>query len=556
MPHSLRTGVERALELTRAAMTNELRRLVRARKLAVVGRVRGETTEGSLLLIPHWMIDHRDALRPSTPLTWLEYVISGIEDLLKGRSLDVGKSLAFSTEELRAHLRMDCPDGSTQSLALFGQCLDKPMTVTYALQRLSAGSSPFVQSLPDRRSVWCRVSDIPAIEDSQLLFAKDADRIIEAARRSVSNSEMLTFTLADITRELSLDASLVPVGRQKANQILSELAKEQIDHGNRRRVVRRAQLVRRVGSIANTAIYWVQRKDATNDFTAARQSFMITSLRGAVESHQFERRIADLEIDCSPAILEGRVRGIMRDLGQMRALLAVIPDSEQTECVRDHISEFEQRVDGWARFRLTEWRTTLKDVVDMPGMQPMALQALVAPFSATVAKMSSAQQVTRHFAKAIDRVKNASFVGRRSGSFLESAEYLFDAFSARQYVAEQWGGPYCRLMASKAGTEVGDLRDWRYVVEGLQTEDSSQRMRVIAGLAFLGAIEAAPELELRAINDVDEGVRVSALWALGFLTGQASAEVVRDAGVRDPSSTVQRKARNFEKVGDLWWWRA
>ena len=93
------------------------------------------------------------------------------------------------------------------------------------------------------------------------------------------------------------------------------------------------------------------------------------------------------------------------------------------------------------------------------------------------------------------------------------------------YAARKWGGIECCVQATLAGSNLGLLRDVRFVSSGISSKDYNERLIAVACLAFLQAEGTADRLAEICLNDPDAGVRESALWAFGFVGGSISEMV-------------------------------
>jgi hypothetical protein len=88
------------------------------------------------------------------------------------------------------------------------------------------------------------------------------------------------------------------------------------------------------------------------------------------------------------------------------------------------------------------------------------------------------------------------------------------------------GGLECNFQARLASSELGWLRDVRFVFPALCAKEVETRLAAVACLAFLWSEEGNKYLRRMAVEDVEPGVRQSALWAYGFANGIDAAELV------------------------------
>lgn len=122
-----------------------------------------------------------------------------------------------------------------------------------------------------------------------------------------------------------------------------------------------------------------------------------------------------------------------------------------------------------------------------------------------------------------------------------AAQYLYDKTDALIYIAKEWGGTESRFQANLAANELGLLRDSAFVLSDLDNDDFNVRLSAVACLAFLQSKKNNETLRNAATNDIDIGVRQSALWAYGFAGGENSINFIEERSLRDEDPRV----RNF-----------
>src|SRR5205085_7303454 len=101
----------------------------------------------------------------------------------------------------------------------------------------------------------------------------------------------------------------------------------------------------------------------------------------------------------------------------------------------------------------------------------------------------------------IRRVPNPGFRSRFNQKPDEAAEYLFDRTDALLYAAQKWGGYECCFQSALAASNLGLLRDARFVFPLLSMKPFDDRLTGVACLAFLQTEESIERLKDAAVGD-------------------------------------------------------
>src|SRR5205085_6814167 len=118
------------------------------------------------------------------------------------------------------------------------------------------------------------------------------------------------------------------------------------------------------------------------------------------------------------------------------------------------------------------------------------------------------------------------------------------------YIAKQWGGHECCLQAMIACSELGLLRDPRFIFPALESSSFEVRLAGVACLAFLSSDEGNELLKQVAIDDPDSGVRQSAIWAYGFVEGKEALELMSSRAAEDAHPHVRSFAKQMLEPND------
>lgn len=540
--------------LTKTNVTHDIQNLTAHKLVVVIGTVRGENN-GSNLVVPANFVGDGTSWRPTEPVTWLDYVVDGMDRMLAAADRDT-----FTARELRAFLAEDIVARRAANrptpVGLLGA-----LRFRATLSALASSSDPVVAPVSGRLAVWRRLtlSAGSGIETASPQYATDTDRIMEAARRVTVETGRPVVTVHDIRQALDADPSLTLSNGKELHAALTDLAKERIAVGTGRSAARRVQRVRRVGVMDGNTAYWVATgTDDDARWHAAQQFVASHGVFEAVTGGAFIERIARLKTVVSPVIATGRARHILRELTDLQARVQALPATIPGRA--EYAAQLEQHtaaVRGWLKFRSAQVPGMPSDIhLGAPGLTANALRDLFAPVNTRTAAMHGTKTIVPHYSRLVRRFPNPQFKGRLSGDPATAALFLFDRVDAIGYAARQWGGAKCQLHALWAVEELGELRDARYALVALASESSAVRQRVIGTLALLAPPDAADTLLHHLRNDIDAGVRECALWALGLVMGEAATAVLTEVVTHDPDANVRRTARAYLTLGDSWWWRA
>ncbi len=499
---------------------------------------------GQCLMLPAFLAADPRTWMPRSPLTLRAYVQSIIDHLAESQG-------SFTTAQVRAAILADVENGTPVAVSRWQMNLNHPMAVVSQLQRASAGRDAYIVKVSGARAAWRRTSDASVTDR----FALDTDRVVEAARRSVSRSGRSSFTYTEVDTEISLDFALEPTGKSTARQVLSELAKERLDDGEGGRKLRRRQHVVRLGALADIAHYWVDQGPGGPSLDQAKLCFANESVLSEIQMANVPARTRKLDACQSSVLRDQRAHALLSESSALlKKALRLGEDARSNECVVALLGANERLASG-LRFR--RGGEPAEGVGSDYLMEPLAVRDLIGPFSTAAARMTTSQQIVRHFFRCIRRVRNPHFENRRALHHRNAAQFLFDGVSARLYLANQWGGATARLMAGYAEAELGDCRSAPSVLRALSTAQPELKVRVIAAAAFLGSASLAESVGDIALNHVDAGCRVAALWASGvLLDDERSGSLVSNCLLQDSSPIVKRFAREFLTNGVGWAWKS
>ncbi len=556
---------------TRIMLTRGLASLVNTKALVVVGKVAGGAGEagGRNLMLPADMVD-TVARTPETPLTWYDYVAQVFRRLW-GARIEKAQSegtcpAAISTCDVRAALANDRAENGVPVLTTrWGIVLDNPQVVVNALAVLARGRSPHIKSVLGRRALWLPIDCDARIVIDDLASAKNIDRAVEATRRAMRRLGQPAVTAEHVAAECDLDTTLRVTGKETMARVLSEAARAQVEGAAGKRVPRRVRYLVRVGRPGGAAYYTAPRAERFDDDVRRATTFVTSHgvIERAMEMNLMSEFVAASKAR-SPLLALGRMRlivsradGVTSELMEARASATPEQSTFISECDELLALTGKVRADalGWERFHASAPETPEGVRSNGLTLSTAELRELFAPFSPMVRNLKHTSELVPRFARLIRRVKNPGFAGRQQQDKRLATEWWFDRTDALLYAAKQWGGIRVRLNAILAETELGQLRDARYVLESLKSNMPEVRLRAIGALAFLQPANCGELIAEHARNDVDPGVRETALWAAGFVAWPGAHDLLVDAEKHDELPRVRAAARMMFAAGDAWWWK-
>lgn len=129
--------------------------------------------------------------------------------------------------------------------------------------------------------------------------------------------------------------------------------------------------------------------------------------------------------------------------------------------------------------------------------------------------------------------------------------------AALQCLAETYGGARCRIVAGVCKSELGALRDTRFLAPALRAKRSADRLRAVECSAFLQG-NLVPRLHSIALTDPEPGIRAVAAWAYGFAGGPESRGLLDTLLNRAETPWVKdfaKKALRATQQNSFGWWR-
>lgn len=211
----------------------------------------------------------------------------------------------------------------------------------------------------------------------------------------------------------------------------------------------------------------------------------------------------------------------------LRKTVVDSPTHSEADSIREAVADIPEATSRWLVDSDINHLDIPRDVsLALPGWTAAELLEIFKPLHPAAKKMKSPNQLTSLISKKIKRFPNPDFESRFSNMPHKASEYLGDCTDALLFAAMRWGGHECRMQAMMARSEIGPLRDPRFVYPALRSAMFEERLRGVAGLAFPWSNCGRELLRDLALNDTEPAVRLSALWAYGFAGAEDAEELL------------------------------
>lgn len=518
-------GLQDEVNIEPELITRDMLNLSRTGELTIVGTVRGDE-KGINLYLPSDL--DPDSYMPTGPLTWLEEVAQAFTELWEeelNRATGEGRRpRPISIDQVRS--RMAASPNPHPNLSIL--CY-----LPNALMQLAETDDALIRKVerPGKRSLmWAPVDLKDGALDLGDAYASDAERVAGAVERAYGRLKRPA-TVRDVRDEIEMDPALAPAGKLQLRSILSDISKETIDAGDggrRPRVTRRCIYVGKVDG-ASYYCHNVEEAEAARAYVRFRQIEHRWS-----ESESMREPTAYMR-NSLPSVAVGRAMLIKTEAETLtntidEFLRETVVDSathHEADSIREMVAGILETASRWLANSDIDYPDIPRDVsLAIPGWTAAELLEIFKPLYPGARKMTTPNQLTVFLSKKIKRFPNPEFESRFSKEPHKASEYLYDRTDALLFAATRWGGNECRMQAMMARSEVGPLRDPRFVYPALKSVTFEERLRGVASLAFLWSDCGCELLRQVALKDTEPAMRLSALWAYGFAGGEDAEELL------------------------------
>lgn len=499
-------------KLARTQVVTAITQFLKSGEVVIAKTIRGRKA-GRHLYLPTSF--DANAFTTHDSLNWLEAVASAFDEIWGARLLEAEvkgkKPRPVTTKEVRARLLSTQGDNPK---------LKVENSVINALWELSKHSQPLIRRISrrSRKSLLWSPAQIPNEElDLENSYASDDERIGEACLRAVAR-----YNRPVVLDELAAEVEADPVLRLKSKKSLSKVVTGCVDYldatgaSNGREYAKR--YIQSVGLVNNKASYY-----HCGDGTASARAYVaLCRIEAAWHELHAVEHLNDVNGCLLPTVAVGRVmliatnaESIVREIEHLLGESLLADDwRHKAESLNGRVNEIIEDARKWVSSRLVvRRRFALPGEVDtsIPAITKEELVRLFKPFYPCAQRAGKAYQITTVLGNRIRRVWQAQGDAQSQRSY--------DRTDALLYAARHWGGYECNVQANAAATELGYLRDARFVLPGLKDDDFNVRMAAVACLAFLPSSETVDALRRVGDGDADRGVRQASEWAYGFNCG-------------------------------------
>lgn len=493
------------------------------------------------------------------PLTWMKEVADSFRELWEDKLREAAASNRLPRPVSAAEVRnrmMAVPQPHAN--------LQKRMYLVNALSELSETDSAVVRKIrrPGQRAVLWAPSDVP---DEQIdlgdLFISDVERVGAAVARAVQRLGR-PVSVKDIRTEVKLDPTLRPAGAARLACVVTDASRLHMQcrrKGEMTRYSFKHVRVFRVGRIDNDAYYY----NSAEGFNDAKFFVQVEHVKRKWNSCGAVEQMTALAACAYPSIAQGRALMIEADVRRAKVSLerllktgyGTIKVRNHAEIVLDEVRGIAEQVQLWLKSRPglnIRWPPEVSSTpLTWTGAQ---LLACLKPLYPLAKGITDPNRLIRLVFSRIRRVPNPNFRSRFNRSSDEAAEYFFDRTDALLFAAQKWGGYECCFQAALAASNLGHLRDARFVFPLLSMDRFDDRLTGVACLAFLQTKEAVEKLKIVAVQDSSSEVRESALWACGFIEGEGANDLFACRQKHDPVSRIRDFSAKAQQLKPFDWW--
>lgn len=392
------------------------------------------------------------------------------------------------------------------------------------------------------------------------LYASDSERIKTAVQRACAFHGRAASNI-EITQQILSDPKLKLEGSSSASVQLNDAAKEKFyAKGKVYNSQSKSLSVRKAGQFNGTAYYFFGKKKDKIKYSA-HVSFLNLRLRW--EQAGAAKQLEEIEGCRLPTIAAGRALLVLSEANKVAAelndiisfgVLTLVIKCEAEQLYKN-VAEVTEQAREWIENK-NLGRLNLPAEVDAAtaGLTAEELLPLILPFYPKAKEIKKAHKLVTLLDKDIRRLPNPNYKNRFGSNPREAASFLFDQTDALLFVARNWGGYECSMQANLAGTELGNLRDVRFIVPALESSSFDERLGSAACLAFLKNREGNKYLRKAVLEDCDPNIRQSALWAYCFAQEPDAKDLARQIAKDDLNKNVRAFAQIIleSEYEDLW----
>lgn len=352
------------------------------------------------------------------------------------------------------------------------------------------------------------------------IYGSDSERIKVAVKRCVNKLDRAVCA-GEILDEVNVDPNLQLTGSASLAVQLNGLTKEKSYIKGKLINRHRHSIIRKAGQFNGTAYYFYGTK---KDEIKYLPFVEFLNLRQQWEQSNAQKHLDEIEGCKLPTVAAGRALLVKAEAEKLLAGVENIINSflpsetkYEAEVIRKEISKLITLAKEWIETKNIQ-ALNLPSSVDTftPGITAKELLKIIKPFYPKAQKIKDPNKLIGLLYGDVRRVPNPNFKGRFSSNSNESSSFLFDKTDALLFIALNWGGLESNFQANLAKSELGNLRDVRFIVPALTSKSFDVRLSAVACLAFLQNKQGKTYLEKLRFKDSDPNIRKSATWAYDF----------------------------------------
>lgn len=541
--------------------------LVATRAIRVVERYRGGRRHNTQ---SYWPMDMPSAheetgtatrrrLTPKLPFTervWRAFLSCWNDEVTRARQSDE-KPCPITTRSVRLRLSDGTDPAGGVTLT---KC--RPVDVVNAMQSL-ARANPVIRRVHKRKAnsavLWAPVDVTDDMLTMGSVFESETARVIHALQHVLDERAVPAVSRAEFAEFVAEHPVYAPRGKTPIAAQLSKLADPRTYGGK----ARGRQVVFHVGHVGKRVYYTCVNSSARTPIVLGEAVRYVALLEAERRCQQIVTTGEHIEATGAviPAVRWARLSLLQAELTRF-SKLADAGDVTRPAAARRTSGARGETLSPAFDSLLAAVEAELRDIRPLadthvavtdasstgPGWTVEQLAPLMGTIQPLAARTHRLHQMALAYSMRLRRVPNPEYTARRNGP-----QALFDRFDALTRIALERGGTECLTQAVLARGELGALREPHFVVPALDSADLDTRLVALAACAFLQTDDALPKLRQLIVSDPEPGVRISALWAFGFMGSPEADGTARLVAKRDADASTRRTARRWATDGLSWW---
>ncbi|HEY0459785.1 MAG TPA: HEAT repeat domain-containing protein [Pyrinomonadaceae bacterium] len=480
---------------------------------------------------------------PKEPINWLEFVLKNFNELWNDRQAKASKNdikpSPLSIAEIRAKLIAENS---------FSEKFQDTQLLSNALVQLTRTANPSLRKIrkPRQKGIfWLPVRVKDDEVNLAVYYQNDKERIKEAVRRASLRLKR-PVNISEIKEEMEIDADLAPVSKATYRSLLADAARN--PNYKRKRKLSSDEGVYRFGIFQKTTFYYFKNEPNADSFIKFRLlKHKWEKLNPTEEINRIEPCILPCVAFGRMKLLSSEIQHILEEVKKLLSLNKVVGFSKkEVKAFLNYVSKKKLDIESWLMEREDSFADVPQNVQSIAkGWTVDKLKEIITPFYYRIATGKNKATLQALIDGWILRIPNPNFQRTNLKDSLLATKYFYDEVDALIYIGKNWGGIESQHHASIAHTEIGFLRDPRFIIPALNSKDFNKRLCAVSCLAFLPSKDGNAKLIQLATNDIDVGVRQSALWACAFIDKEKAIAFIQKQALQDKDVRVRDFAKKI-----------